>query len=144
MSQRPQTRDEQQPERRRRKPLGTPRQRLSATVPKGMVARWFNDWPGRISDALEAGYRFIGEDGKEAENRKGAKKDRVGVNEDGSPLMSYLMAIPQEWYDEDQAAKQAEVDKHEHTIKRGNIRGAAPQDGQSYYVPNEGISVRHD
>lgn len=133
--------------RKRRQPLGQSQQKLAATVPDGMVGHWFNDTPGRVQQAMDAGYTFIsneGEDLEEEGSRDQARRELVGRKEDGSPMYAYLMAIPAEWYQEDQAAKQSAVDETDSAIRRGNIRGAARGDESSYYVPSEGISVRND
>lgn len=129
--------------RRRRRPLGMTRHRLTGRVPEGMVGHWFNDSPGRIQDALDAGYHFI--DGEaETSSREGARKERVGVNPDGSVLMAHLMAIPKEFYDEDQATKQTQLDEFDETIRRsGNLQGAEAQDGQNFYMPEQRASVRY-
>lgn len=71
---------------------------LSLTVPdgvikEGMVARWFEDRPGRIDQAKAAYWDFV--------------TDSNGSNitrHSGDKLM-YLMAIEKKYYDEDQAAK---------------------------------------
>lgn len=139
---RPRTRSEQG--RRQRKPLGQPQQKLKASVPDGMQGYWFNDKPGRLQQALEAGYTFISDEGSELEGREGARSELVGTKEDGTPMHAYLMAIPKEWYQEDQQAKQASVDETDAAIRRGNIRGADQRDSSSYYVPDEGISIRND
>lgn len=118
--------------RRERIPLGTSRPKLSAKIPKGMVGRWFNDSPGRIAAALDAGYEFINDSGTTGD-RESARTIRVGVNEDGSAMQGFLMAIPEEWHREDQKAKQKPIDEFEAAIKRGTPQGAAPGDQQAFY-----------
>lgn len=145
---RPRTRRERG--RKARTPLGQPQLKMKAQAPDGMVPRWFNDQRNRITQALEAGYAFIGEEGQELDTdderqgRDQAKKMLVGTHEDGSPMHAYLMAIPREWYEEDQKAKLQPVEETEQAIRRGNIRGSDKRDKGNYYVPDEGISVRED
>lgn len=132
--------------RRRRKPLGQPQQKLNATVPDGFVGYWFNDKPGRISQALEAGYTFVNDQGADAgEDRSQARFELVGTHEDGSPLHAYLMAIPREWHEEDQLAKQEPIEATEEAIRRGRVNpGVTTQDSSDvYYQPSEGSSIRH-
>lgn len=127
-------------------PLGSLQSKLTADVPKGMVGRWVNDTPGRIDRALQAGYQFINDRGQEAKNRSTARKVRVGTQEGGKELNAYLMAIPEHFYREDQAAKETEIRKMDEAIKRGtqnapdSAPGAAPEDKGKFY--NAGIS--HD
>lgn len=69
---------------------------------------------------------------------------RVGTQEGGAPQMGYLMEIRQEFYDEDQAIKQAEVDKIDDAIFRrdqASVEGIEP--GKAY-TPAEGVSVKVD
>lgn len=129
--------------RKRRKPLGVPTQRLQADVPKGMTGRWTNDTPGRIQRALEGGYEFISSDGEVVQNREGCRSEIVGTGRDGGAMKAYLMAIPTVYYDEDQAAKQSEIDKIDDAIRRGEPQQAAAQDQGSFYTPSEGINLRH-
>jgi hypothetical protein len=50
------------------------------------------------------------------------------------------MEIRQEWYDEDMAAQQAEVDKIEAAMRRGADKHGEPgRDGR--YIPSQGIKI---
>lgn len=128
---RPTTREETG--RATRVPLGTAQTKLGLPDRPGYDRHWFNDTGGRIHDVLRAGYTHIEErlDGRDMKLSR-----RVGVNEDGSPLMAYAMEIRQEFYTEDQAAKQAGIDETEASI----TRDVAPEEGA--YRPNEGASIR--
>lgn len=128
--------------RRRRRPLGVPTQRLQADVPSGMTGRWMNDTPGRIQRAVEADYEFISSDGEVVQNRDGCRSEIVGTGRDGGAMKAFLMAIPTAYYDEDQAAKMAEVDKIDEAIRRGKPQQAAAQDQRAFYTPAEGINYR--
>jgi hypothetical protein len=118
--------------RRERIPLGTSRPKLHARVPNGMVGRWVNDTPGRIAEAVQAGYEFINDSGTTGD-RGSARTVRVGVNEDGSAMTGYLMAIPEEWHKEDQKAKLKPVYDMERDIRRGNTQGAGAEDAKKVY-----------
>lgn len=133
---RPEGREEAAP-RRVRKPMGTMEQKLAYPARPGYHRRWFNDVRNRIARAQEAGYEFV------LENRDGREEKvsaLVGTNEDGSPMTAYLMEIRQEFYNEDQAAKQAAVDEIDAAIMRG-VRGQDAEQGR-YYTPSEGTSMR--
>jgi len=128
--------------RRKRKPLGVPVSKLAVQERDGYVRRWINDDGGRIQQAEEAGYEFVTKAvvSSEAQKGQGTKISQiVGTQENGQPLYAFLMEIKKEWYDEDQRAKQAEVDKVDMAIKTGNVNGTVGEDGR--YVPREGIKV---
>lgn len=131
--------------RRQRVPLGGHRQKLQAKQHAGFHRRWFNDVDTRLLDAKGAGYDYVRDEKAKGEDGTDSRLSRVvGVKEDGSPMRAFLMEIRQDWYDEDQAAKQKLIDETDSAIRRGNVRGANPKDRSSYYVPSEGISVRTD
>ena len=46
-------------ERKKRTPLGVPRQKLAVTGRQGYKRRWINDRDGRIQQALEGDYQFV-------------------------------------------------------------------------------------
>ena len=124
--------------RARRVPLGANQLKLARKARPGMVGRWVNDTPGRIQRALQAGYEHV----FESTDQDGEEKPVstiVGVTEGGHPLVGYYMEIPKEFYDEDQLAKQEQVDSVEDAIRLGNIEGQVGQDGR--YVPEDGIKV---
>lgn len=120
-----------------RKPFGTQVQRGSYPRREGYHRRWFNDdSKGRLERALEAGYKFVLDP-----KTKEKVKQPAGVAEAGGIMLRYLMEIPQEWYDADQAAKQQEVDEREAAYKLGaDTHGAVGKDGR--YIPTQGISIK--
>ena len=121
------------PSKDSRKPFGSQNQKLAYPHRANFNRHWFNDSPGRIQQALEAGYTHV-------ENREGAKVSRVvGVNEGGGALTAYLMEIPQEWYDEDMASQQKQVDDMDRAIREGAVAGKVGQDGR--YIPSQGIKM---
>jgi hypothetical protein len=127
--------------RNERVPLGVPRLKLQAEDRPGYQRRWLNDKGTRIDDALKAGYQFVTVDGKEDSSDVGNRISRlVGVQEGGQPMRAYLMEIPETWYREDQAAKQAQIDKIDSQIRRGEPDGQkVGADGR--YVPSPGIKI---
>jgi hypothetical protein len=110
--------------RARRVPFGTQVQKLAYAQRAGFHRHWFNDVPDRIRRAKEAGYEHVlGHDGKPV-------KRVVGVREGGGGMEAYLMEIPQEWFEEDQAAKQQVVDQSDDALKHGAIAGQPGVDGR--------------
>lgn len=132
--------------KRVRVPLGVPRMKLTSGHREGYVRRWIND--DRLQSAEKGGYSYVRlEDAGEVgtfdvsqRNGLGDKVSRVvGRHQNGSPMMAYLMEIKQEWYDEDQRAKQAPIDEQEMAIKRG----AGPGNQEGRYIPDVGIKITH-
>ena len=124
-----------------RVPFGGPRLKLqlspqdrSRFKKRGMVPYWFNDSAGRIERALGAGYNFVDpvhagslgqgalhQDGKDPES--GVRVSQV-VNRD--PLeRAYLMEIKEEYYKEDQEAKEAVNEKVDEALAAGGAGGEA-------------------
>lgn len=121
------------PQRSARKPFGSMTLKLDYPQREGFHRHWFNDIPGRVSRALEAGYEHVkGNDGKNVSRT-------VGTAEGGGALTAYLMEIPEEWYREDMAKEQQIIDDKEAAMKRG-VSGGPESEGQ--YVPKQGISIR--
>lgn len=88
------------------------------------VYRIVNDLDDRVLNLQERGYEIVTNDTPIGDKRVATAK------QEGSPVQirvgngktAYLMRIKKEWYDEDQAAKQEEVDKTEQSIM-GNPGG---------------------
>jgi len=104
--------------------------------------RWINDAPARIyNKTIEDDWDMVTNDGgvKEASADLGtAVSHVVGANKDGSPLRAYLCRKPKTYFDEDQAAKVAELDRQLNELRRGNAPDGSPQ---SDYVPHSGIRI---
>lgn len=120
--------------RKKRIPFGVMKQRfIDVPTDDGHHYRVFNDnWrkePGRVERAKQAGYETV-------DHPQSGKP--VGTNEDGTEIVGVLMRIPQEWYEEDQKAKQGEQDKIMEQITQGTYQ---QQKGDGRYVPKEGINI---
>ena len=138
---RPTTREETG--RRARVPLGDPQPKMAAAKRAGYHRRWINDVGDRLRAAEAAGYQFVEDEKEVDEAGRGVRRSMtVGTKEDGSPLKAFLMEIRNEFYEADQAVKQAKLDEMDAAMRRGDVRGAQPQDQDKYYVPDEGISIR--
>lgn len=125
---------EQEPQARARRPFGVAQAKLAFPPARnGFVQYVFNDTPGRVQRAVEAGYTHRKDgDGK-------PYVAIVGVSQDGSGMRGYLMEIPEEWYLQDQQEKQKVNDRIDNSIRRGDIQGKVGEDGR--YVPAQGIKI---
>ncbi len=125
--------------RKGRVPIGVPEKKWSCPVNDGYHYRVFNDnWmtrPGNIQKAKAAGYEFVDSE----EERQ--KPQIVGTNDNGTPITGYLMRIPQEIFDEDQKAKQKDVDRIDEQIKKGSLQQGADD---KRYIPTTGIKISSD
>ena len=126
-------------ERTERVPLGGQTYKLKAPLRPGYRRYWFNDDIGRIESALAAGYKHVVE-----ERKKGTPKWKrpAGTKETGGQRYVYLMEIPEEFYQEDQAAKQVPLDEIDADIQRGVVNGADGKDAGAFYQPGEGSSIK--
>jgi hypothetical protein len=140
--------------RTKRVPLGKGRLKLTTTnrTPPDKVDRWFNDDPGRLQEALEAGYVFVKDPeavvGEGTENERDGMTTAIcrsaGSRRDGNPRKMYLMRQDKAVYDADQAAKVKANEKREETIRRNLVPGPQGEqhDGSHRYSP-EGIKIEH-
>lgn len=79
------------------------------------------DRPGNIAELQARGYEFVPADKVTVGDRRVSQPSAVGEKATvqlGGGEVGYVMRIPKEWYDEDQAAKLAEIRKTKDTIKR--------------------------
>ena len=117
-----------------RVPLGVPTLKLSLRDYDGQldgcVSRWINDTGDRIDQAIRGGYVPIYKHGLEVgegdDDSYNPDQDTwvskvVGTHDSGRPLIAYAMKIREEWYRQDQAAKQKSVDAIDDQIKRGLV-----------------------
>ena len=102
-----------------RVPLGT-RNVLTAPKRPGYVRRFVNDEPGRISQFEAAGYSVVKEDICVGDPKIGkGLQPGSGVSlEVGGGTKSVLMEIREEWFEEDQKAKQDKIKLAESDMKR--------------------------
>jgi hypothetical protein len=101
------------PPRSVRRPFGARHARLPNPPIPGFQCYWFNDIPGRIGRAREAGYEHVLDD-------KGAPvKEIVGVSPMGGPLLAYRMKLPIEFANEDMVAKEGPRTQVDQDMRRG-------------------------
>ncbi len=123
------------PENFVRKPFGSHVQKLKYPDRPGFHRHWFNDTPGRVARALEAGYKHV-------QDREGKNVARiVGVASTGGGQNAYLMEIPEQWWKDDQAVKDKARDDLDARIKRGVIAGTAPGQDGAYLPTNQAGTV---
>lgn len=124
--------------RRQRTPFGVPRLKMSLDAStserlrnEGKVPRWINDEDNRIWEAQQGDYEFVENDrepiktgdAEEVQEQDRRVRKQVGKNRDGSPKYAYLMAIPEEYYEEDQQSKEERNQKVDQSIRGGNPPG---------------------
>lgn len=101
------------PQRSARRPFGTRQARLPNPPIPGFQCYWFNDIPGRINRAKEAGYEHVLDD------RGAPVKEIVDVRAAGGPLHAYRMKLPIEFYNEDMEAKETPRTAVDQDMRRG-------------------------
>lgn len=109
----------QRANRPKRVPLGM-RNVLAAEKRQGYVRRWFNDVDDRLSRAKDAGWTPVLTDADAADPRagSGSQMGSVVAKSVGGGVRGVLMEIPQEFYDEDKAAKEARIARTEQGLSR--------------------------
>lgn len=123
--------------KRERRPFGTLQQKLAYPERPGYHRHWFNDVPGRISQALEAGYEHV----KDSEGKPVTRV--VGVAEQGGPLNAFIMEIPEEWYQEDMIAHEKVDAERLEAVRNPTVQGTPDaRDSEKFYAGKEGSSVR--
>lgn len=122
----------------------------SAAYPSrpGYKRRVVADRPGRLEKFLRGSWTFVSEDDLDEQNpgrlKAGMREGQdsrvsqvIGSNRDNSPLVGYLMEIPEELYDEDQAVKMERVDELEGALRQGMDADGSSRPGEDgRYVPS--------
>ena len=107
---------------------------------QGYHLYFFNDEPGRIQAALDAGWEFVSPDevgyaSTNVTNRNVDLGDRVSViggkDDRGNGVPQVLLKIKQEWWEEDQADIQKRNDKTDAAIRKG--KGGADVETTGFY-----------
>jgi len=131
---------EQKEGRVARVPFSGPRLRLQMSEEdrkrfedEGFVPHWFNEQDGRVERATSGGYVFVTPEevpslGSEVIHQgntdTGSRVSKVVSR--GEPIIrAYLMKIRKEYYDEDQAAKEATNMKVDEALEMGGAGGAS-------------------
>jgi len=114
-------------ERVRRTPINGRRQRLTVSdMDPDFHYRVVNDVDDKVASLEENGYTVV----TDPKHRFGDKRVATPTAEGsvrtvsvGQGTTGVLMRIRKDWYKEDQAAKQREIDEVEQTIKRDALQG---------------------
>lgn len=105
--------------------------------------RWINANDARLmAKTKEDDWDFVTKDGgvkDDSADMGNVVSQIVGMKPDGSALFAYLCRKPKAWWQEDQDAKQVELDKQLAQLRRGNDREGGTQ---SDYVPSSGITIQ--
>ena len=115
-------------QRVRRTPVAGRRNVLTATnTDPNFVYRFVNDRGERVSNLKEQGYEVVTDSNIRIGDRRVAvpqSEGSVRTASVGNGMQAVLMRIPKEYYEEDQAAKQAEVDEIENSMKQSPVDGS--------------------
>ena len=106
--------------RTKRIPVGGTRDVLSLSNKDPNYAyRWVNDVPGRIQRFQEGGWEIVNHEGEVGSNAvdRGSRLGSAVTKMVGGNMTAVAMRIPKEWFDEDQAAKQSNVDAIEKSMR---------------------------
>lgn len=116
----------------KRIPFGSAQFKLDATEIPGYHLHWINDWhpqyADRITQAIQAGYKFVSQQESETARLLGAPtadvsgqrvSRTVGTRPSGEPITAYLMKIPTEWWIEHQKPVWDRADAVDNAIRRG-------------------------
>ena len=85
------------------------------------VYRIVNDTGDRVNQMAERGYEVVTDNDVKIGDRRIGNPTQTGSpvrTSVGGGVQGVLMKIPKEWHEEDQAAKQAQVDELDATMKR--------------------------
>lgn len=125
--------------RKQRKPVGATHLNLEAPKRAGYMRRWVNDNKNRLQRFSEGDWEFVMLPESEADEASGTHKQTsdlrvrqaAGTQEaGGGALYTYLMEIPIEFYNEDQATKAEELDEIDKQLEArgGGLSEKAPGD----------------
>jgi hypothetical protein len=102
-----------------RTPLGTRNRLTFKNIDPDYNYRVISDKDGRLQRAQDGGYEFV-ESTEGLGDQMAAEATKMGKNVSkpvGHGVTGYLMRIPKSLYDEDQKAKQGQVNATEQTMK---------------------------
>jgi len=136
---------------RTRVPMSMPSQKLSVPDIPGYHLHWMASNPGRIAQALKAGYTFVDPDEADVTNTGIADSasasgntdmgSRVSIvagrdaGEDGKEQRLYLMKIPLEFWEQDQQALEDRNEQVAATLRGGNDIAANQYGSENRYIP---------
>lgn len=99
------------------------------------VYRVVNDTDGRLDEMLERGYEFVRSDGSLSdESLADGNEGKMVRKHVGNGTYGYLMAIPKEFYDEDQQTKLKALSETEQALLPKEITDAKNQHGDGLKI----------
>lgn len=101
-------------------------QKVTGDLDPNFEYRYVTDSGSRVQNCQEAGYELVADPNLSIGDSRVKDSSNLGtakrvVSDDGT--VQYLMRIKKEWYKEDQAAKQAEIDEIERAMKQEAQQG---------------------
>lgn len=114
-----------------RTPLGAKRDILNVqNTPDGYVDRIVNDLPGRIDRFKAAGYEVVEDAQLGTSHVDGNQASQGVVTKDvGKGVNAVVMRQRKEFYEEDQTAKQRDIDETESAMRRKKVNSNESNDG---------------
>lgn len=88
--------------------------------------RIVNDVEDRIAQFQDAGYELVPDEAVDVGDKRASQGSSIGSKKlfsVGQGVKAYVMRIKKEWFDEDQRAKQRQVDAQESSIKEKALDG---------------------
>jgi len=118
-----------------RKPIGAYSQKLALPKRSGYHRHWFNDTAGRVQEAEANGWSFI-------QDKDGKNICRcVGTGRDKGAMYAYAMELPEVFWLEDMAARNAAASEKVEALKASPFRSQPGQaqrsDQGKFYSPTE-------
>lgn len=111
----------------RRTPIGTKNILTIAGKEAGFVYRFVNDEGDRVQEFLDRGYEIVEQKdvriGDRRVNAPSTPEGSLAVASVGRGLKAYIMRIREDWYKEDQEAKQDHVNALEAGTKQDALNG---------------------
>jgi len=99
-------------------------------TPDGFKDHWVNDNPGRLEKLKLAGYEHVESAQVGDVGVDGSHNEEGVVSRDmGKGVTAYLMRQRREYFDEDQAAKQARIDETVQSLRRDKVKSTESTDG---------------
>lgn len=117
--------DKTKAKRPTRTPLGARNRLTFKNLDPNFNYRVINDQDDRLARAQEAGYEFVESSEKLGDPRaaEGTTLGSAVAKPVGGGVTGYLMRIPKEFYDEDQAAKEARIKETELAMNPDKAKG---------------------
>jgi len=109
---------------------------IFASQKAGFKRRVVADRPGRLRAFETAGYTFVYKKDEPDYQSYGSSRDETGGKVTfhlGNGEIGYLMEIPLELWEEDQRAKQADIDERMRVIESASLESANPRDRNKFY-----------